>query len=195
MRKLTAFLILAAAAMTVCTETFAQPRAMGARAGATGFDASYQHSMNRKQFIECDFGVDFGYNACGRPGVKATAIYNFIWARPAWTAKGVWSLYAGPGLTVGFVDDMVPYELEGNMKGYNDNGFAVAVAAQVGLEYMFDFPLALAVDIRPYFGVHINDGNLNDPLTGTRVSLGRKTGFYDNGVLGFIPSIAVRYRF
>lgn len=181
--------------LLTAASSFAQPRAMGARAGATGFEASYQHSMNTKQFIECDLGLDFGYNANGRPGVKATATYNFIWARPAWTAKGTWSLYAGPGLSVGFVDDIVPYEISGDIRGYNDNGFEVAVAAQVGLEYMFDFPLVLAVDIRPYFGIHMNDGHFNEPLTGTRVHYGSKTGFYDNGVLGFIPSIAVRYRF
>lgn len=181
--------------LLTAASSFAQPRAMGARAGATGFEASYQHSMNTKQFIECDLGLDFGYNANGRPGVKATATYNFIWARPAWTAKGTWNLYAGPGLSVGFVDDIVPYETSGDIRGYNDNGFEVAVAAQVGLEYMFDFPLILAVDIRPYFGIHMNDGHFNDPITGTRVHYGSKTGFYDNGVLGFIPSIAVRYRF
>lgn len=181
--------------LLTAASSFAQPRAMGARAGATGFEASYQHSMNTKQFIECDLGLDFGYNANGRPGVKGTATYNFIWARPAWTAKGTWNLYAGTGLSVGFVDDIVPYEISGDIRGYNDNGFEVAVAAQVGLEYMFDFPLILAVDIRPYFGIHMNDGHFNEPLTGTRVHYGSKTGFYDNGVLGFIPSIAIRYRF
>lgn len=188
-------IILISLMALTATLASAQPRAMGIRFGASDVDASYQHTINSKQFMEVDLGLDLGYNLNGHPGAKAAFTYNFIWARPAWTADGCWNLYAGPGLAVGFTDDIVPYEFNGNIKGYYDNGWMVAVAAQVGIEYLFDFPLALAIDVRPYFGIHINDGRLKDPLTGTRVNFGSRTGFYDNGMLGFIPSISVRYRF
>lgn len=191
MKKIIIITLIALASITAS----AQPRAMGIRFGASDIDASYQHEINSKQFIELDLGMDMGYNLNGHPGAKAAFTYNFIWAHPAWTAEGCWSLYVGPGLAVGFVDDIVPYEIAGDIKGYYDNGWMVSVAAQVGCEYIFEFPLALAIDIRPYFGIHMNDGTLKDPLTGTRVSFGNKTGFYDNGLLGFIPSISVRYRF
>lgn len=191
MKKIIAiiFLVLAAAAAS------AQPRTMGIRLGASDIDASYQHDINSRQFVELDLGLDLGYNMNGHPGAKAAFTYNFIWSRPAWTAEGCWNLYAGPGLAIGFTDDMVPYEYDGNITGCYDNGLMVAAAVQVGLEYLFDFPLALAIDVRPYFGIHVNDGRFKEPLTGARVNLGSNTGFYDNGLLGFIPSISVRYRF
>lgn len=173
----------------------AQPRALGVRIGATGLDASYEHSMGKTQFIEGDFGLDFGYNVNGRAGVRASATYNFIWARPAWTQKGTWALYAGPGISLGFVDDIVPYQIGNIIRGYNDNGFMIGVAAQVGLEYTFDFPLQLAIDLRPCFGLHINDGKFRIPESNAYAHFESKVGFYDNGLLGFAPTIAVRYRF
>lgn len=165
------------------------PRSMGFRIGVSGFDATYQHSFKRNQFLQGDFGVDFGYNANGRPGVRATAVYNFIWARPAWTNRGSWSLYAGPGLTLGYVNDNLHYRIGSEVIPYNDNGFMLALAVQVGLEYNFDFPLTLAAEVRPAFGMHAN-GEVT--IAGQNYS---KVGFYDNGMLGFVPAVAVRYKF
>ena len=165
------------------------PRSMGFRIGVSGFDATYQHSFKRNQFLQGDFGVDFGYNANGRPGVRATAVYNFIWARPAWTNRGSWSLYAGPGLTLGYVNDNLHYRIGSEVIPYNDNGFMLALAVQVGLEYNFDFPLTLAAEVRPAFGMHAN-GKVT--IAGQTYS---KVGFYDNGMLGFVPAVAVRYKF
>ena len=174
---------------------YAQPRAMGLRVGATGLEASYEHSMSPVQFIQGDLGMDFGYNVNGRPGVRATAVYNFIWARPNWTTQGSWAIYAGPGLSLGFVDDQVPYEIGNAIIGHYDNGFMIGVVGQVGVEYTFRFPLQLALDVRPCFGLHVNDGKFRDRETGLTVNYGGKTGFYDNGLLGFVPSLSIRYCF
>ena len=182
-------------ALLVCLTISAQPRGMGIRLGASGIEASYQHRTHSKEFMQIDFGMDLGYNVNGRPGVKAAATYNFIWAEPAWTAKGTWSLYSGPGVTLGFVDDIVPYDIDGKMGGYQDNGFMIGAHVDVGVEYTFRIPLSLAVNVRPCFGIHVNDGRFRIPETGISVNYGSKTGFYDNGMLGFIPSIALRYRF
>lgn len=178
----------------------AQPRQAGLRIGATGIDAAYQHNTTKNQFIEGNVGIDFGYNANSKAGFKATAIYNFIWARPAWTEEGTWALYAGPGLSLGAVDDMAVINGADGLAigGYIDSGFMVSLVGQVGLEYNFKFPLSLSVDIRPYFGMHINDGKVlnGDPIIDTDSGNYRSTaGFYDNGLLGFSPSISLRYRF
>ena len=191
MRKTIIFI----AALLSCLAIHAQPRAMGLRLGATGIEASYQHNTHSKRFMQVDFGMDLGYNVNGRPGGKASFTYDFIWAEPAWTARGTWSLYSGPGATLGFVDDIVPYEIEGNRKGFQDNGFMIGAHVDIGLEYTFNIPLSIAVNVRPCFGIHINDGKFNIPGTDLRADYGSKTGFYDNGLLGFVPSIALRYRF
>lgn len=173
----------------------AQPRAAGIRIGASGFDASYQHTLGTDRFVGADLGVDFGYNANGYSGVKATGIYNFIWARPAWTEKGSWAIYAGPGVSLGFVNDIVPYKIGKDMTGFPDGGFMFAFAAQVGMEYTFWFPLQLGVEIRPMFGLHANDGKMRVPGTSSYIKYESKVGFYDNGLLGFAPTLTVRYRF
>ena len=174
----------------------AQPRALGGRIGATGFDASYQHTLGSRNFIQADASLDFGYAGSGAAGFKATAVYNFVAARPAWTDKGTWALYAGPGLSLGDVQDRVVYKA-GDLRYHpNDYGFMFSLAVQAGLEYTFWFPLQLSVDIRPYFGMHVNDGVARrvDSIT-DRIEFKSKAGWYNNGMLGFVPTLSVRYRF
>ena len=71
-------ILLAVIIATASTMAFAQPRAIGVRTGVSGLEAAYEHNMNRNQILEANFGIDFGYAANGTPGVKATAIYNFV---------------------------------------------------------------------------------------------------------------------
>lgn len=195
MKKILLTVILAAAALSA----YAQPKSIGIRIGVSGFEADYQHNIARNQFLEGNLGLDFGYNANGAPGIKAAAIYNFIWARPAWTDKGSWALYAGPGATIGYVNDMAVWKASNGVDILHSaprNGFMLDICAQVGLEYTFWFPLQLSVDLRPAAGMHVNDGvTLTDPITGKNQTYGTRVGFYDNGLLGMAPTISVRYRF
>ena len=191
MRKSIVILVIIAAT-AVCS--FAQPRSIGLRCGVSGFEADYQHTfVNKNQFLEGNFGIDFGYNAKGATGVKAVAIYNFVWARPAWTDKGSWALYAGAGAAIGYVNDMAVWKAPDEIEILHSelrNGFMLGICAQVGLEYTFWFPLQLAVDLRPVIGMHVNESTF---VKDTKY--GAHAGFYDNGLLGFAPSISVRYRF
>lgn len=114
----------------------AQPRAIGGRL-TYGIEASYQHSMQGNNFIEADLGVvDFD-------GLNIAAFYDFMIAQPAWTSRGTWGFYAGPGAAIKFFND-----------------FSLGVAGQVGLEYTFWFPLQLSVDIRPQIGLVGDDFNI-----------------------------------
>ena len=193
MKRLSALIILCLAGLLGAS---AQPRAIGIRSGITGLDVSYLHDTGKKSFVQTELSVDFGYAGSAAPGFKATALYNFVVARPAWTDKGSWAIYTGPGLSLGYVQDRVNYR-EGNFRYHPlDYGFMLSIAVQAGLEYTFDFPLQLAADLRPYFGMHVNDGVTRrvDAIT-DRVEFKSKTSFYNNGWFGFIPSISIRYRF
>ena len=172
----------------------AQPRSLGIRVGVGGLEADYQHNFSRNQFLQGNLGLDFGYSANGVPGLKATAIYNFIWARPAWTNKGSWVMYAGPGATIGYANDEVHFKAADgvNVTHFLANGFVLGICAQVGLEYTFWFPLQISVDLRPSVCMHVN-GNILTDNNGNRY--GARVGFYDNGLLGFAPTVSVRYRF
>lgn len=181
-------------AATPKVEIAGHPESIGVRVGTMGIDISYNHALDFTQFIQTDLGLDFGYNTSGTPGIKATALYNYTWAHPAWTESGRWALYAGAGFTVGYVEDAVPYSIaEKLITGIYDSGLMLAVALQAGLSYKFDFPLQLAIDIRPYFGMHRNDGKVR--IGDIEYNYGEKTGFYDNGLMGFIPTVSVRYMF
>ena len=184
--------LLAFSALTVT----AQPRALGARIGATGFDVSYQHTLGNVNFIQTDLSLDFGYGASSAPGIKGTAIYNFVVARPAWTQKGTWALYTGPGLSLGYVQDKVNYRSGNYIWHPYDYGFMLAVAVQAGLEYTFEFPLQISVDIRPYFGMHVN-GDITRRIDRETEIIEHKgkTGYYNGGWYGFIPTLSLRYRF
>ena len=203
MRKIVLTIILTALAAT----SYGQTRAIGVRIGASGCEADYQHTFAKDRFLECNFGLDFGYLGkydLGTPandklGVKATGIYNFIWARPAWTNEGSWALYAGPGVTTGYVHDDVHYLASDgvNIINFQSHGFMLGICAQVGLEYTFWFPLQLSVDLRPTIAMHINERYpFKNPANPEAQSYYRaRVGFYDNGLLGLVPTISARYRF
>lgn len=131
-------LTIAVLALGISFAAAAQPRAIGARMG-WGFEASYQHTLG-SDFLEADLGL-FTFNA-----LQASAIYNFMIAQPAWTDRGEWGFYAGPGaaLGIGF---------------YEYSRFNLAAAGQVGLEYTFWFPLQLSFDIRAQMGASIGHGS------------------------------------
>lgn len=186
------FLLTIIIAVTAVS-AYAQPRAMGIRFGATGFEADYQHEMKKNQFIEGNLGMDFGALAKNSPGIKATAVYNFIWARPAWTNEGTWAIYAGPGASIGYVYDS-DHQKDGlNVRPYHHGGFMLGICGQVGVEYSFWFPLQLSVDLRPTIGMHV--GGKGVTIAEGMIQEKTKVGLYDGGFLGFVPSLSVRYKF
>ena len=153
-------ILIAALIFGVAVAATAQPRAVGGRL-AYGLEASYQHYVGGENFVEANLGF------CYFSALNATATYNFMIAQPAWTARGEWGFYAGPGASVGL-------DLIGRSE------FVFGVVGQVGLEYTFWFPLQLSVDLRPQIGFAAGNG-------GAR--------FYTEGMFGFVPTIGVRYRF
>ena len=127
----------------------AQPRALGIR-GGYGVDLSYQHSIG-ENFIEADLGLgSFSY-------LNIAGTYNFMIVQPDWTSAGEWGFYAGPGVALGVGKDL----------------FNVGIAGQVGLEYTFEFPLQLSLDVRPQIGL-----------------VGKEFGIW-----GWYPHLGIRYRF
>ena len=125
---LTVFLVL------VTFTSWAQPRALGVRAGME-YQASYQHQMCRRgDFLE----VDFGYQLISTT-INVACAYDFLVARPSWSRKGQWGFYVGPALKAGFAGV----------------GYCVSAGAQIGLEYTFDFPLQISIDTRPAVGVAV----------------------------------------
>lgn len=141
----------------------AQPKALGLRLG-NDCQLSYEHNVGaRTDFLEADLGMQFYYGYA--MGLNAAVAYNFMAAQPEWTEHGQWGFYVGPAVKVGYV----------GIGGY------VALGAQVGLEYEFEFPLQLSIDIRPVVGISSEGGGVS--MYGA------------DAILGSLPCLSVRYRF
>lgn len=174
--------------------SYSQPKAVGGRIGASGFEASYQHGITPSIFLEADLGLDYLWAA----GFKATGMLNYSFLKPSWTSKGEWDLYAGVGLSTGYVYDKSLSHFTYHHPYYGTKhrvldrwgyGFMFGFPVQVGLSYTFWFPLKLAVDIRPTFGLHVSEHLHPDSSKMSNV------GFYGNGIYGFIPTVSAYYAF
>lgn len=133
-------ILIAAMTLGLAFAASAQPKAIGLKLG-WGVDLSYQHNFSA-DFLEVDLGLN-NFNA-----LNVAGIYNFMIAQPAWTDRGEWGFYAGPGAALGM-----------GLTSEN-NYFHLAVAGMVGLEYKFWFPLQLSLDLRPQIGAGFNGHGL-----------------------------------
>lgn len=140
-------IILAAAlVLGFAVAASAQPKALGIR-GGYGVELSYQHYVGGEaNFIEADLGLgDFKF-------LNVAATYNFMISQ---FGDG-FGFYAGPGLAVGLGESL-----------------HIGVAGQCGIEYNFDFPLQLSLDVRPQLGL------VNEAF----------------GIWGWYPHLGIRYKF
>ena len=139
-------LLIVIALLGLSLAAVAQPKAIGVRGGLLGphFNGEISYEQwsslfdNDYDFVELDLGV-FGGN-----GFKATALYNFTLAQPEFTDRGEWGIYLGPGVAVGYGTGI-------NKNDEKKSAPFLGLAAQLGVEYTFWFPLQVSVDFRPGF--------------------------------------------
>ena len=169
-----AFLIVTAL-LGLSLAAVAQPKAVGLRGGLFGNEfsgeISYEHWFtifdNDYDFLEAELGV-FGSN-----GFKGTLIYNLTLVHPEFTDRGDWGLYIGPGVVTGYGTGV-------NNKNELKSFAFFGLAAQLGMEYTFWFPLQVSVDFRPSFMI---------PAWMNRSAPGKNANRWCNFALG------VRYAF
>ena len=115
--------------------------ALGLRLGGAngvGAEVSYQRKIgtdnNRLEF-------DLGWrNDSHFDLVKATGLYQWVW-----NIEGGFNWYAGAGAGLGIVDDNYHDD-------YHDDGAFLYAAGNIGVEYNFDIPLQVFIDLRPEIG-------------------------------------------
>ena len=144
----------------------AQVRSLGLTLGS--YEAvTFQHWVYGTDNV---FQLDFGYHT-GLPSDGAWKLmgsYNIMLLSPTLTIDGDWNFYAGPGGYLG----------AGWAPG---KGLTFGVMAVVGLEYLFEYiPLQMSVDIRPGIGTVLTNN---------------KYVFDKDALLGFVPSVSLRYMF
>ncbi len=125
------------------TTIFAQDiadHAIGLRLGDSdgfGTEISYQRALNSSKRLE----FDLGYR--GSRGFTATKLVGlYQWVQPL---EGDFNWYYGFGAGLGYVSFDALSSSESNLFVFG--------AGNIGVEYSFDFPLLLSLDIRPEVGL------------------------------------------
>lgn len=114
--------------------------AIGLRLGdddGFGAEISYQRALGENNRLELDLGIRSGNNY---DGFKLTGLYQWVWH-----LDGSFNWYAGAGGGVGSYSVDIP-------GGEDFDDTFLFVAGDVGIEYNFDIPLQLSLDIRPELG-------------------------------------------
>lgn len=153
---LSAFLLIG---LAVSTQAQDRKNAIGLRLGDNdgfGGEISYQRFLSSDNRLELDLGWrDSKYY----DAVKLTALYQWVW-----NIEGGFNWYAGAGGGLGTWEhnnDLPPWAEDDD-----DKGTFLFVAGNIGIEYNFDFPLQLSLDIRPelYFGDDFREDNFGPDI-------------------------------
>ncbi len=154
-------LLIAALVLGFAAVASAQPRAIGIR-GGYGVELSYQHTLGSENFLEADLGLaGTSFNLAG--------IYNFHLTE---FGEG-FKVYGGPGAAVGM----------------GAGHFNLGIAGQLGIEYTFNFPLQLSLDLRPQLGLGFISGAADSDSASDARSIIKFTCW------GWYPSLGIRYAF
>lgn len=121
--------------------------ALGLRLGNNdgfGPEVNYQRAIGGNNRLEFGFAW---HNHKHHDAIKLTGIYQWIW-----NIDGGFNWYAGPGAGLGIVNyDKKYYNYD------NDSDLYAFITGDVGIEYNFDIPLLISLDVRPQFNLGYND--------------------------------------
>jgi hypothetical protein len=111
-----------------------------------GTEISYQRGLTANNRLELDLGWR---NSKEVDAIKLAGLYQWLWN----IDKG-FNWYAGAGGGLG--------SWSYSTNGQSDSGTFLFIAGDLGIEYNFDFPLQLSLDIRPEIYLNSNDYRENN---------------------------------
>lgn len=125
--------------------------ALGVRLGDNdgfGAEVSYQLGLGGANRLELDLGWrDFKNGSA----IKVTGLYEFVFNLD----KG-FNWYVGPGAGFAYVN----YDNDIITKSENNSDTYLVLAGVLGIEYDFDIPILISLDLRPEIGF----GEISDDL-------------------------------
>lgn len=136
--------------------------ALGLRLGDSdgfGGEVSYQRKLSANNRLELDLGWRNSKNV---DALKLAALYQWVW-----NIEGGFNWYAGGGGGLG--------SWSYDNKNSSDKGTFAFVAGDLGIEYDFDFPLQLSLDVRPE--LYFNSDSYRDNNFGPDIALGVRYRF------------------
>lgn len=139
-------LTLIAVTALACASSFAQARdAFGVRLGYGSFfdgELSYQKALGNVNRLETDLGINLGDDLFG---ATFSAIYQWHW----FLSEGL-GFYIGPGAQVDIFK----------------SHFGIGAGGQIGLDYQFNAPIQISLDVRPMWNFigHVTGFNYGTAL-------------------------------
>ena len=124
-----------------------------------GAEISYQRRLTPIDRLEFDLGWR---NSDEVDAIKLAGMYQWVWN----IDKGL-NWYAGAGGGIGSWS----YSNEGE----SNNGSFVLISGNLGIEYQFDFPLQLTLDVRPE--IYLLSGDYRETNFGPDLALGIRYRF------------------
>ncbi len=134
------FILSTIMVMGICFSARAQEiseNALGLRFGSNngfGMELSYQRALSKNNRMELDLGWR---NSDQISAIKLVGLYQWVW-----NIEGNFNWYAGIGGGLG----------SWNQSFDKTNGTFAFAAGDIGVEYHFDIPLMVSLDLRPEFG-------------------------------------------
>ena len=149
MKKLLLIALIFIGFTTLSNAQTISENAIGLRLGDSngmGAEVSYQRAFGDNNRLELDLGWRNGndYN-----GFKLTALYQWVF-----NLDGSFNWYVGAGGGLGSFDG------KNDLRDINDT--FIYAAGDLGIEYSFDIPLMLSLDLRPELGFGNDNLNNND---------------------------------
>jgi len=135
--------------------------ALGLRFGGdtenSGFEISYQRKLSEGNRFEVDLGWR-NNNHDNYDAFKLTGLYEWVW-----TIDGGFNWFVGAGAGIGNYS-YNDYYHKGHY--YSEDDLFATLSGDIGIEYNFDFPLQIALDLRPeiYFGDYYHDDDFRSNL-------------------------------
>ncbi|UXP31846.1 outer membrane insertion C- signal [Reichenbachiella agarivorans] len=152
---------IVAIAFIIATAIGAQAQEIGGRVGDLGgnnvaFDAVFSMGELSRIHADVSFGVDRYNGYDNNFGVGVDVLWDFFYKPFSIGGEDGFHWYAGVGPSLfaggrgGFHHyNRNDYYNNNNYNDYYDNIFLFGVSGEFGMEYHFDFPLAVGVDVRP----------------------------------------------
>lgn len=137
MKKVT-FILIAIFALSFGVKA---QNAIGLRLGAgsaSNVEVSFQTPMSMDNRLEFDLGWNNFVHGDNGTWTNISLSGTYQWVFPIINSLN-W--YVGPGAMLSFYDI--------SHSGNDNDHFGIGIGGQIGLEYAFDFPLTLSLDMRP----------------------------------------------
>jgi hypothetical protein len=154
-----------------------QSRSIGMSYSFSGIGVTYGQSVDNNCFYDISLTAQLGevfMNRTDCPGLSAAFTCNYIFHQWASSNGNIISMYAGPGMDVGFARDF-----------RKEWGYLIGLKGRLGGMCVFDRNIAVSFSLSPTVGCHMTVADDNVRME-----------YFRYGLLGFIiPEVGIRFCF